>query len=78
MNYNLSFRERAKLAMEMLSKQRPFTLEEMREQAMSVAIQSSRGFDEQHIKNTLRIYYPDWIEEKIEAEYQHLVKEYSK
>ena len=32
MNYNISFQERAKLAMEMLSKQLPITLEEARKQ----------------------------------------------
>ena len=78
MKSNLSFQELAMLQKERLSKQRPSTLEEKREQAMSVRIQSSRGFDEQDIKNTIRIYYPDWIEEKIEAEYQRLVKAYSK
>ncbi|WP_229734147.1 hypothetical protein [Flavobacterium orientale] len=33
MNYNISFQERAKLGMEILSKQSPVTLEEARAQA---------------------------------------------
>lgn len=33
MNYKISFQERAKLGMEMLSKQKPVTLEEARAQA---------------------------------------------
>lgn len=74
----LSFEEREKLSMEMLSKQRPFTLAEMREQVMRVEIRSSRGNNEQEIKYNLRIYYPTWKEEQIEVEYQRLIKAYSK
>jgi hypothetical protein len=42
MNYNISFQERAKLGMEILSKQSPVTLEEARAQAkrLSQASQS--------------------------------------
>lgn len=41
---DISFKERARLGMEMISKQRPFTLEEMREQARQVWEQSHRPF----------------------------------
>jgi hypothetical protein len=41
MNYNLSFKERAKLAMELLSKQSPVTLEEARKQALWLKEQSN-------------------------------------
>ena len=34
MNYNISFKERAKIATELLSKQLPVTLEQMRTQAL--------------------------------------------
>jgi hypothetical protein len=42
MDYNLSFQERAKLGMEMLSKQRCFTLEEKRAQAKRVREQCQK------------------------------------
>ncbi|EPE01231.1 hypothetical protein [Capnocytophaga sp. oral taxon 336] len=41
MSYKLSFAERAKLAMEILSKQPPVTLEEAREQARKVRERST-------------------------------------
>lgn len=75
---SISFEERAKLGMEIISKQRPVTLAEMREQVMRVNIRSSKGNNEQEIKYNLRIYYPDWNEEQIEVEYQRLIKAYSK
>ena len=74
----MTFKERAKLGMELLAKQSPVTLEQAREQGMRIKIRSSRGHDKQEIKNLLRIYYPDWIEEQIECEYQRLIKSYSK
>ncbi len=63
---SMSFEELAKRAKEMLAKQEPVTLEQAREQAMRIKIQSSQGFKEQDVKGNLRIYYPDWAEEQIE------------
>lgn len=40
MNYTISFQERAKLAMELLSKQSPVTLTVARKQAMRLKAQS--------------------------------------
>ncbi len=40
MNYTISFQERAKLAMEQLSKQQPVTLEMARKQALNLMTQS--------------------------------------
>ena len=67
----------ARLEMEALSKQPPVTLEQAREQVRWSKINSSRGHKEQEIKKMLRIYYPEWIEEQIESEYQRLIKAYS-
>jgi hypothetical protein len=49
MNYNLSFKERAKLAMELLSKQSPVTLEEARKQALWLKEQSNSKVKKQRI-----------------------------
>ena len=43
MNYNISFKERAKLAMENLSKQAPVTLEEARQQVEWLKNTSKQG-----------------------------------
>jgi hypothetical protein len=42
MSYKMSFQERAKLSMEMLSKQSPITLKEAREQVNWLKSQSSK------------------------------------
>lgn len=51
MNYNLSFQERAKLGMEMLSKQSPVTLEEARAQAKRLS-QTSQSKSKKRQTNT--------------------------
>ncbi len=74
----MSFEERAKRAKQMLAKQEPVTLEQAREQAMRLKIQSSNGFEEGDVKVNLRIYYPNWSEEQMETEYQRLISLYLK
>lgn len=41
MNYKISFQERAKLGMELLSKRQPVTLKQAREQAQRIKRQST-------------------------------------
>ncbi len=76
MNYKMSFQERARLGMEMLAKQRPFTLEEKREQVIRVKIRGSSKNKEEEVKYNLSVYHPDWTREQIDAEVIRLFKLY--
>lgn len=74
---SISFEERARIGMEMLAKQKPVTLEEMREQVNRVKIQSSNPFMEEGVKTNLRAYYPDWDEEQVDSEFKRLKRKYA-
>ena len=74
---SMSFEERARIGMEMLAKQKPVTLEEMREQVNRVKIQSSNPNAEEGVKANLRNYYPDWDERLIDSEFERLKKKYA-
>lgn len=62
----MSFQERAKLGMEMLSKQRSFTLEEMRAQTLWIHAITPTGVNDLVIKDSLKMYYPKWTLEQID------------
>lgn len=71
----LSFKHRAMISAAILEKQGPVTLEEARAQVLWIIFNSSR-YDEQNIKKHLKMYHPDWTDEKIKLTFE-LLLEYS-
>ena len=72
------FKEIEKPATTPLPKQKYATLDQAREQYMRLKIGDPESYNEEKIKKTLRIYYPDWLEEQIEKEFQRLIRLYKK
>lgn len=79
MKSKMSFEERTRLGMEMLSKRKPVTLEEARAQAINIKIRSSHTIDKEgEIKRLLKMYHPDWTQEQIEEGFDEIQRIISK
>lgn len=74
MKENISFKKRAKLAMKLLSKQEPVTLDYARAQVLCLKIRSSNKNKEHDIKHHLKMYQPNCTNEQIENECAQLLK----
>lgn len=75
----MTFHQRAILAMALLAKQPPVTLEQARAQCLWMKVISSNKNKESAIKNLLKLYDENSTEKQIESEYNRLTyihKEY--
>ena len=72
----MTFKERAKVAMELLAKQKPVTLKQARAQVLWMKVQSQNPNKGQEIKHLLKMYHVDWTQEQIDDELIRLKKRF--
>lgn len=69
---SVSFNEMSTLGFEVLERQPPTSLEEKRAQVVWLHSKCSTGINDLEIKRHLKMYFPDWTNDKIEDGYNEI------